>query len=190
MATTMETEPGWGSVEAYEQSMGKFREGMGKYRAHESKMMRRAEARQDAKLAMMRREQKRKSSVWSNLGLVATQICSAFGPWGALIGGLAGAGIGMGVAAARGGDPFDMGAQFEYMDPGLLMQAGSSVAGSMVATKARNDAAAQGLAERDAARRAAGYGPGSIQVPGDSVPVSSKMKERLQGAGLLPRGYR
>lgn len=193
MAYTPETahQGNYGSQQDYNQAMADFKTASGHYAAYEDKMRRRVEARQNAQQAMMEREQKRRSSVWSNLGLVGTMVGSAFGPIGAAVGGFLGSGLGMGIAAARGGNPFDMGAQFEYMDMGLLGGAASGVAGSMAQTKAANDANRLAIAENRARMIEQGMDPAAFQpysirhsapsVSLGSGPVSERMQRNLGG---------
>jgi hypothetical protein len=141
MAYTPETadQGGYGSEQSYNNAMGQYGGAVKHYRKYEDKMRRRVESRQAAQDAMQKREQERRASVWSNMGLMFTGIGSAFGPIGAAVGGLAGSALGMGIAAARGGNPFDLSAQFEYMDMGLLGSAATGVAGAMMAQKKKND---------------------------------------------------
>lgn len=190
MAYTPETtdEGGYGSTQAYNQSMEDFRGAMGKYRQYEDKMRRRIEARQDAQWAMQERERKRKASVWSNLGLVGTIVGSAFGGVGAAIGGALGSVAGMGIAAARGGDPFDMGAQFEYMDMGLLGSAASGVAGSMASQKAQNEANRMAWAERKAYLTETGQIDPRITPRSTSIKLGAPSVQLPSDFGAYPRG--
>ena len=193
MAYTPETahQGNYGSQQDYNQAMSDFKTASGNYAAYEDKMRRRIEARQNAQQAMMEREQKRRSGVWSNLGLVGTMVGSAFGPIGAAVGGFLGSGLGMGIAAARGGNPFDMGAQFEYMDMGLLGGAASGVASSMTQTKAANDANRLARAQNrtrliEGGMDPAAFQPYSIRNAAPSVslgsgPVSQRMQRNLGG---------
>ena len=82
-------------------------------------------------MAIQERERKKANSVWSNIAMLGTSVGSMFGPMGAAIGGIAGAGLGMGMAAAKGGNPFDFGAQLAGLDPSMAAKAAMSVGKSM-----------------------------------------------------------
>ena len=196
MAYTPETahQGNYGSQQDYNQAMSDFKTASGHYAAYEDKMRRRVEARQNAQQAMMEREQRRRSGVWSNLGLVGAMVGSALGPWGAAVGGLLGSGLGMGIAAARGGDPFDLGAQFEYMDMGLLGGAASGVAGSMAQTKAENDANRIARAENrtrmiEQGVDPAAFQPYSIRNAAPNVKLSDRLEDQLGDYYAANQGY-
>jgi hypothetical protein len=196
MAYTPETahEAGYGSQQSYNESMDSFRGATKHYRNYEDKMKRRVEARQAAQAAMQEREQKRRASVWSNLGLVGTILGAPFGGVGAAIGGALGSVAGMGIAAARGGNPFDMGAQFEYMDMGLLGGAASGVASSMAQTKAANDANRLARAENrtrliEGGMDPAAFQPYSIRNAAPNVKLSDRLGEQLGDYYSANQGY-
>ena len=82
-------------------------------------------------MAIQERERKKANSVWSNIGMLGVSVGSMFGPMGAAIGGVAGSALGMGMAAAKGGNPFDFGAQLSGLDPSMAAKAAMSVGKSM-----------------------------------------------------------
>ena len=92
-----------------------------------------AEAAAKAKQAEMDAENKRKSSNWLNWTALGTGLGSAFGmPWlGAGIGTL----VGMGKAAASGGDILDFRSQMKYLDPRMVTGAAMGVANMPGASK-------------------------------------------------------
>jgi len=208
MAYTPETadQGGYGSEQSYNNAMGEYGGAVKHYRKYEDKMRRRVESRQAAQDAMQKREQERRASVWSNMGLMFTGIGSAFGPIGAAVGGLAGSALGMGIAAARGGNPFDLSAQFEYMDMGLLGSAATGVAGAMMAQKKKNDKGQQDQRDNDFQGQrgrtmmpggSSGHGtmgvtlPPTASAPGDyqqfgpgAQTYSQKLSDRLKRTGL------
>lgn len=77
-------------------------------------------AKENMRSAEQERERKKRASVWSNLALMGAGIGAAFGGVGAAVGAGLGAAVGMGTAAARGGNPFDMASQFEYLQPSMV----------------------------------------------------------------------
>ena len=94
-------------------------------------------SRENMRAAEQERERRKRASVWSNLALMGTGIGSVFGPIGSAVGTALGAGVGMISSAARGGNPFDMSAQFEYLDPGMLGFAAQGVAGAIKGSPAQ-----------------------------------------------------
>ena len=88
-------------------------------------------AKENMRSAEQERERKKRASVWSNLALMGAGIGAAFGPVGAAVGGALGTGVGMASAAARGGNPFDMSAQFEYLQPSMVGFAAQGISGAI-----------------------------------------------------------
>ena len=204
MAYTPETadQGGYGSEQSYNNAMGEYGGAVKHYRKYEDKMRRRVESRQAAQEAMQKREQERRASVWSNMGLMFTGIGAAFGPIGAAVGGLAGSALGMGIAAARGGNPFDLSAQLENMDMGLLGSAATGVAGSMMAQKNKNDISQQSRKGNRDMQTVMPGGPSGHGTMGVTLPLtasapgsyeqfgpgaqtySQKLSDRLKRTGL------
>lgn len=92
------------------------------YRESERKRIDREYRRHERKRkAAFEAERKKRASNWSNWATLGSGIGSMFGmPWiGAGVGSL----VGMGKSLASGGNPFDLGAQFKYLDPGMVGQA-------------------------------------------------------------------
>ena len=197
MAYTPETahEGSYGSQQDYNRAMSDFRTASGHYAKYEDRMRRRVEARQNAQLAMQEREQRKRASVWSNLGLMGVGLGAAIGgPIGAGIGGLLASGLGMGIAHARGGDPFDIGAQFEHMDMGLLASAAMGVGGSMKAQKAANDANRLARAQNrtlmiEQGMDPAAFKPYSIRNAAPNVKLSDKLGAQLGDYYSANQGY-
>ena len=112
-------------------SLDKYRGMITARRKYGDVLRKQAQFDKNRQMAIDERERKKANSVWSNIAMLGTSVGSMFGPVGAAIGGLAGAGLGMGMAAAKGGDPFDFGAQLSGLDPSMAAKAAMSVGKSM-----------------------------------------------------------
>ena len=112
-------------------SLDKYQAMISARRKYGDELRKQAQFDKNRQRAIEERARKKANSVWSNIAMLGTSVGAMFGPVGAAIGGLAGAGLGMGMAAARGGDPFDMGAQLAGLDPSMAAKAAMSVGKSM-----------------------------------------------------------
>ncbi len=117
--------------EKTQKSLDKYQAMISARRKYGDLLRTQSEAANRKREADAERERKKANSVWSNIAMLGTSVGSMFGPVGAAIGGLAGAGLGMGISAARGGNPFDFGAQLAGLDPSMAAKAAMSVGKSM-----------------------------------------------------------
>jgi hypothetical protein len=94
------------------------------YRESErQKLQRRADKSRREREKAIEEERKKRASNWSNWASLGAGIGSMIPGVGTLLGGGIGALAGIGKSLASGGNPLDIGAQFEYLDPGLVGQA-------------------------------------------------------------------
>ena len=94
------------------------------YRESERKRIDREYRRHERKRkAAFEAERKKRASNWSNWATLGAGIGSMFTPIGTALGAGIGSLVGMGKSLASGGNPFDLGAQFKYLDPGMVGQA-------------------------------------------------------------------
>tara|TARA_R100000234_G_C5003739_1_gene181551 strand:- start:5065 stop:5697 length:633 start_codon:yes stop_codon:yes gene_type:complete len=146
-------------------------------------------------------ELKRRNSNWLNWTLLGTAVGSTFGmPFlGAGLGTL----FGGGKALASGGDPFDVGAQFEYLDPrmatGAAMGIGRGVqgAGSMGLSPATTAAMAVGVPGQTSQPTASGrsYDEGfSLREPfstgADQLNLLDRQLQNREAQSLMERRRR
>jgi len=94
------------------------------YRESErQKLQRRADQSRREREAAMESERKKRASNWSNWAAMGASLGSFIPGVGTALGAGIGGLLGAGKAWASGGDPFDIGAQFQYLDPGMVSQA-------------------------------------------------------------------
>jgi|TARA_Y100000310_G_scaffold308174_1_gene351002 hypothetical protein len=94
------------------------------YRESERKRIDREYKRAERKRkAAMEAERKKRASNWSNWAAMGAGIGSMFTPIGMPLGAGIGSLVGIGKSLASGGNPLDLGAQFKYLDPGMVSQA-------------------------------------------------------------------